>query len=336
MHEFLDLVLSGIVTGGIFAIVASGLVLTYQTTGIFNFSQGAIAFTVAYFYYQLNTGLHISAAISAVLSLFVLAPLLGLLLDRLLFRNLMTAPVYAQIVGTIGVYIALPALVKLIIDGFINGTLGLGIPSTTNGGYGLAAPGFGPHPPTVYHLIGGLNLNSDQLAVFAASIFAAVGLWVVIRRTRIGLEMRATVDKVELASLRGIEPGRVSATAWVLSVMLAGLGGLLIAPLFTLDDSIFTLVVFGSLGALALSRLQSIPIAFVGGLLIGVAQNLLAGYRATRSSFLGSVAGISTALPYVITLVLWYIWVALALDRPERRQMSRRGRITGRYVSYKA
>ena len=115
MNQFVNLVLSGLVTGAIYSIMASGLVLTYTTSGIFNFAHGAVAFATAYLYYQLNTGLGMPIVPSLIISVFMFAPLLGLLLDRILLRRLAKAPVYARIVGTIGLLVALPALVQWLV-----------------------------------------------------------------------------------------------------------------------------------------------------------------------------------------------------------------------------
>ena len=89
MREFWNLTFSGLVTGAIYSIMASGLVLTYTTSGIFNFAHGAVAFATAYLYYQLNTGLGVPDRARARSSaVFIFAPLLGLLLDRILLRRL--------------------------------------------------------------------------------------------------------------------------------------------------------------------------------------------------------------------------------------------------------
>jgi branched-subunit amino acid ABC-type transport system permease component len=130
----------------------------------------------------------------------------------------------------------------------------------------------------VNYKIAGVHLNSDQIAVFVVAALAAMVLWLVIRRTRVGLEMRAVVDRETLAGLRAVNSARTSAVAWIMTMVLAGLGGVLIAPLFQLQDFVFTLVVLGSLAAVVFGGLRSIPIAFAGGLLLGVIQNLVAGY----------------------------------------------------------
>ncbi len=306
MQKFWNLVISGAVTGAIYSIMASGLVLTYQTSGIFNFAHGAVAFSTAFFYYQLHSGQGIAIVPSAILSILVFAPLLGLALDRLLLRRLATAPVYARIVGTIGLLVALPAFMLWIVEAVGITVLGLDLPKVSDtASLGGAAPGLGPQPPEVFHPFSGINLDSDQLAVFIAGLFAAFILWFVIRRTRVGLQMRAVVDRESLASLRGVNPGRTSAVAWVLTMVLAGLGGVLIAPLFQLNDTLFTLVVLGSLAAVAVSGLRSIPIAFAGGLVLGILQNLVAGYGDDiLPRFVNELSGFRSAIPFILTLLI--------------------------------
>ena len=186
---------------------------------------------------------------------------------------------YARIVGTIGLLIALPNFILWLVVAVGNDVLDLGLAGQP-GHHRTACrcPASGPTPPTSYHPIGGVVLDSDQIAVFVGGRARGLVLWFVLRRTRVGLEMRAVVDREPLAGLRGVNPARTSAVAWMLSMMLAGLGGILIAPLFDLPDIAFTLVVLGSLAAVVLGGLRSIPIAFAGGLLLGVVQNLVAGY----------------------------------------------------------
>jgi ABC-type branched-subunit amino acid transport system ATPase component/branched-subunit amino acid ABC-type transport system permease component len=314
MDKFLSLVISGTVTGGIYSIMASGLVLTYTTSGIFNFAQGAIAFAVAYFYYQLNSsGMPIVPA--ATLSILVFAPLMGFALDRLLLRRLGEAPVYAKVVGTIGLLVAIPNLMQFAVVTVCNNIFHMGLAGNKADEQGLSTPGLGPTPAKVFHVINGVALTSDQIAVFAAALVAAIVLWVILRHTRIGLEMRAVVDRRHLAGLKGVSASKTSAVAWVLTTMLAGLGGILISPLFSLDPIAFTLVVLGSLAAVVLGGLRSIPIAFVGGLLLGVVQNLVAGYSTAYPGFIANLNGLSSAIPYVLVILL-----GLVVGRDRSRQ----------------
>ncbi len=319
MDTFLNLVISGIVTGAIYSIMASGLVLTYQTSGIFNFAHGAIAFATAYFYFQLHTGQGMPIVPAAILSVLIFAPLMGLALDAILLRRLASAPIYARIVGTIGLLVALPNLALWLVETLGDDVLKLGMPKVTDlAGSGGHAPGLGPDPSHVYHPFGwlglpNLHLNSDQLAVFIAAALSAALLWYVVRKTRAGLEMRAVVDRDSLAALRGINQSRSSQIAWILTMILAGLGGVLITPLFQLNPDLFTLVVLGSLAAVAISGLRSIPIAFVGGMVLGVVQNLVAGYKdSILPGFLDKISGLSSSVPFILTLVLLFF---IATDR---------------------
>jgi ABC-type branched-subunit amino acid transport system ATPase component/branched-subunit amino acid ABC-type transport system permease component len=302
----LSLVISGTVTGGIYSIMASGLVLTYTTSGIFNFAQGAIAFAVAYFYYQLNSG-GMPIVPAAILSILVFAPLMGFALDRLLLRRLAEAPVYARVVGTIGLLVAIPSFMQWVVVTIGNGIFHAGLVGNKAGEQGLLTPGLGPTPPKVFHVIQHVALTSDQLAVFVAALVSALVLWIVLRHTRIGLEMRAVVDRRHLAGLKGVSASKTSAVAWVLTTLLAGLGGVLISPLFSLDPIIFTLVVLGSLAAVILGGLRSIPIAVVGGVLLGVVQNLVAGYSTAYPAFIANLHGLSSAVPYLLVILLGLI-----------------------------
>jgi len=314
VQKFLNLVISGMVTGAIYSIMASGLVLTYQSSGVFNFAHAAVAFTSAYFYFQLNTGQSIPIVPSLVLTVFVFAPLLGLALDRIVLGRLAKAPMYARIVGTIGILVALPNLVQWLVDAVMVDWWGLDLTKLSEYGDsgGPIPPGIGPTPAEVYRFewlgLDGVNLNSNQLAVFIVAALVAVLLYLIIRRTRVGLEMRAQVDREALASLRGINPRRTSAIAWMLSMTLAGLGGVLIAPLFQLNDPTFLFVVFASLAAVALAGMRSIPLAFAAGLGLGVAQNLIAGYRRDIPwRFFNDLSGLESAVPYLILLAALFV-----------------------------
>jgi ABC-type branched-subunit amino acid transport system ATPase component/branched-subunit amino acid ABC-type transport system permease component len=312
VEKLLNLVISGAVSGAIYSVMASGLVLTYQSSGIFNFAHGAIAFATAYLYFQLHAatadgGLGWPIVPSAIVAIFVFAPLLGLLLDRILLRRLADAPVYARIVGTIGLLVAFPALVLWLVETLGNTVLELGLPTNVPG---FRPPGLGPVPSeVVWRPLSGVAINSDQLAVFLAAGAAALLLWAVLRHTRVGLEMRAGVDRRDLAGLRGVNSAKTSAVAWVLSMVLAGLGGVLIAPLFGLNDFDYTLVVLGSLAAVVAAGLRSIPLAFAAGLALGVLQNLVFGYA---PGFLTDISGFLSSIPFILTVVLLFF---LGFDR---------------------
>ncbi len=214
-----------------------------------------------------------------------------------------------------GLLVALPAAAQWLVVEVANGVFGLKLIGNTAITQGAPTPGIGPTPPHYFRFLRGVALNTDQLAVFVVAACAAVLLWYLLRRTRMGLEMRAVVDRDTLAGLRGINAHRTSAAAWVLSMVLAGLGGVLIAPLFILDPTIFEFVVLGSLAAVVFGGLRSLPITFAGGLLIGVVQNLVAGYSTVLPKAIGNLSGLQDSVPYLLVLVL-----GLILGRERGRQ----------------
>src|SRR5438876_5082530 len=115
MDQFVRDLVTGSVSGAIYALIAAGLVLTYASTGIFNLGYAGISFSAAFVYFQLNTGLGWPQWVSAALVILVYCPLLGLLLDVAIFRRLARATEAAQIVASVGVLLALPALCTFIV-----------------------------------------------------------------------------------------------------------------------------------------------------------------------------------------------------------------------------
>ncbi|HEX8804784.1 MAG TPA: ABC transporter permease, partial [Acidimicrobiales bacterium] len=295
MTEFWTLVVGGAVAGGLYAILASGVVLTYQTSGIFNFAHGAVAFATAFLFFQLDTGLGWNRAVAAVVAVLLFAPALGWTLDRVLFRRLAGAPTNVKLVVPIALLVAIPGLCLYVVDR-INAWFDADLPTQDQV---LAIPGLGPEPRRNWR-VNGISVNSDQLVVFAVALLAAGTLWLVLRHTRLGLRMRAVVDRRDLSGLRGIDADRTSGVAWMIGALLAGVAGVLLAPLFTLNAPTFTTVVLISTPAVVLARFRSLPVAFAGGLLIGVVQNLVVGY----ADWARTISGFRTAVPFILLFVL--------------------------------
>ncbi|WP_371618758.1 ATP-binding cassette domain-containing protein [Streptomyces sp. NBC_00454] len=291
MGDLLAFVLSGLVSGALYALLATGLVLSYSASGLFNFAHGATAYLCALTFYELHSGLGWPAVPAALLVVFVLAPGLGWALDRLMFRRLAQVGETAQIVATIGLLVALPAAglwaVELLEDA------GAPVKPAENQ-FGL--PGVGPSPAKAWQLTADVGIDSDQLITWVATAVVAVALWVLLRHTRLGLRLRAAVDNRSLTELRGIDADRLSSVAWMIASGLAGLAGVLATPLLGLSAHDFTLFLFVSATAAVIGRFASVPLAFAGGLGLGVLQNLVVGY----ASFADSITGFRTAVPFLI------------------------------------
>ncbi|WP_037658882.1 ABC transporter permease, partial [Streptomyces aurantiacus] len=291
MSDLLGFVLSGLVSGALYALLATGLVLSYSASGLFNFAHGATAYLCALAFYELHSGFGWPAVPTALLLVCVLAPALGWGLDRLMFRKLARVGETAQIVATIGLLVALPALGLWVVE--LLQDAGAPVKPAENQ-FGL--PGVGPSPARSWQLTDGVGVDSDQLITWVATAVVAVGLWILMRHTRLGLRMRAAVDNRSLVELRGISADRLSSVAWMLSSGLAGLAGVLATPLLGLSSHDFTLFLFVSATAAVLGRFLSVPLAFAGGLALGVLQNLVAGY----ADFAESITGFRTAVPFLL------------------------------------
>jgi ABC-type branched-subunit amino acid transport system ATPase component/branched-subunit amino acid ABC-type transport system permease component len=293
--EFLAFLVAGGVSGSFYAIMASGLVLSYSTSGVFNFAYGAIAYVVALLYYELNTGLHWSIVPSVLVSVFVFAPALGLVLDRVMFRRLASAGTTPQIVATVCLSVALPALAVFAVGSLINDAH-WDLADIDNI---LTVPGLGPTPPVAYSLGNAASINTDQVAALVAAICAGGLLWFVTQRTTIGLEMRATVDQRALAGLRKVNPDRSSGIAWASATALAGLTGVLAAPIISLQSNNFTALMLVSAAAAVCARFRSIPIAFAAGIGLGLVQDIVAGYLGPHVS----INGFAGAVPFCALLL---------------------------------
>ncbi|MFF2773845.1 ATP-binding cassette domain-containing protein [Streptomyces sp. NPDC058052] len=291
MGDLLGFVLSGLVSGALYALLATGLVLSYSASGLFNFAHGATAYLCALAFYELHSGFGWPAVPTALLLVCGVAPGLGWALDRLMFRKLARAGEAAQIVATIGLLVALPAAGLWLVE--LLERAGAPVQPAENQ-FGL--PGVGPSPAVSWQPLDGVGVDSDQLITWIATALAAAGLWLLMRHTRLGLRLRAAVDDRTLTELRGISADRLSSIAWMLSSGLAGLAGVLATPLLGLSAHDYTLFLFVSATAAVLGRFVSVPLAFAGGLGLGVLQNLVAGY----ASFTDDITGFRTAVPFLI------------------------------------
>lgn len=283
----LQFVIAGLVTGGVYAIAATGLVITYTSSGILNFAFGAIAYFVARFYYYLHTQQNWGIAPSAVLSILVLAPAIGVLLYVVLFRHMRLSSPLIKVVATIGLLVAIPGLATWI---FGNGPI-------------QTAPGLAWNPNAVYHFLG-VPIDQNELIVLVCIAATVVIGGLFLRYTEVGLKVRAMVDSPAMTDLSGSSPTAIAVGVWAVATFFAGLAGVLIAPLNGLDPSQFTLLIAASFAAVVAARLRNLPVAVVVGLLMGVATSLIQRYLPSNSQW---TTGLINAIPFiVIALFLIY------------------------------
>ena len=294
MEQLVNLTLSGAVTGGIFALIAAGLTLSYASTGIFNFAYGAIAFTAGFVFYELHVGLGWPALAAAAFVVAVCAPVLGALLNFAVLRPLGRSNDVAKIMGTIGLLIALPALARwLVLRGIEQ--LHWNIP---DGESVQAQAGIWRTPPYSW-TAAGVRITSNDVVILGCVAAAAVGLYLLLQHSRTGLQMRAVVDRPDLAALRGVSEGRTSYIAWIVGSSLAALAGVAGAPYFgplmAQRYADFTLI---AAAAVVVARMRSVPVAVAAGIGLGIAKNYVAEY----ATFARDIQGFENAVPFVVML----------------------------------
>jgi ABC-type branched-subunit amino acid transport system ATPase component/branched-subunit amino acid ABC-type transport system permease component len=287
--DVLEHAVRGVPMGCAFALLAVGLVLAHRTSGVFNLAFAAQAYVSAAVFYVVRKDQGWPLVPAAVLAIGVVAPALGLALERALFRHLRRAPALARTVTALGLLVTIPELVQLA----------LGDDLRTN------PPPLWPVERTDEWLWpegSRFVLDAGQVVTIGATAVVAAALWVLLRWTALGLRMRAVVESARMAELAGVDADRVSMAAWALSSTLAGLAGVLLAPLFAalLPLDFFTLLV-AALAACVVGRLASVPLAFAGGIGLGALQAVLAGWLPTDSVL---ATGLRPGLPFVVLFLL--------------------------------
>lgn len=302
MTDFLEFAIRGIPIGCVFALMAIGIVLVYKTAGVLNLAFAAQAYTSAAVYFQVRKEWGWPNVPAFVLAVVVVAPLIGLLLDRFLFRYLRTAPPLSRLVTSLGLLVAIPELVKIL---FFSPDAYFGPGTTFNN---FAPPSIAPNPLRLYDF-GPFTLDGNQVTTILITVVVVVGLTLLFRYTQIGLRMRAVVESPRLTQLQGINADRVSSVAWMLSSFIAGLAGVLLAPLFAqvTSENYVTLLV-AALAAAAFGGLTSIPLTFAGGVLLGTIQSVLSGYLPLDSVL---ATGLRPALPFFTLFALLLFWPLL-------------------------
>jgi len=273
---------SGVAIGSVLAVAASGLVLTYTASGILNLAHGAVGMFLAFVYWELRVNRDLPTPLALLLVLGLVAPLLGIVIERLVVRRLRHAPLVAQIAATVGLMLALmgiagatwrPATVSRSLPAFF-------------GSAGFAAPG-------------GIVVTWHRLIAVAVALVAAAALWVLLYRTRLGVLMRAVVDDPELAASNGVRPWLVSAAAWAIGAVTAGVAGILLAPEVTFAVEPLTLLVVDAFAAAVIGRLRSLPLTWLGGLVLG----LLNAYALTFLDLGGRWSNVRPAIPMILLFV---------------------------------
>ena len=283
MQDFLPFIVIGLTAGSVYGLAGTGLVLTYKTSGVFNFAYGAIAAVAAYVFYWLHVQEGMSWQLAALLCLVVLGPLMGLLLE-LLTRMLSEVGTQYQIVGMIGLTLG------------IAGVLTLWGNSWSDPGQYVQFPDF---LPTETFTVFDVNVGYNQLITMLIALVSAIGLYLFFRWSRLGVGMRAVVDNPDLVNISGTNPLRVRRWAWVIGTTFAAMSGLLLGPTVGLSVTLLILLVVQAFGAAAVGYFSNLPLTYIGGLLIGIAAALSTKYI-NDITWLG---GLPPSIPFIVLFV---------------------------------
>ncbi len=287
MEQFLGFAIPGIPYGCSFAIVAVGLVLTYQATGVFNFAFGAQAFASAFVMAWLvqDHGFPVWAAF--LLAVVVLAPALGLFFDRFLFSKIPNTNNMAKVVTGLALLVGIPTLLPVIFG--------------NNNFYNPPQILFGTR---VYFTVASAPITGailNAVIVTAVVLLLLVGL---LRFTGLGLQMRGAVESRRLVQLEGVNAGGVVSVAWMVSSLLAGLAGVLLAPSYhEVSSQAFITLTVAAIAAAAVGVLRSMPVAAAAGVLMGVIEVAVQGYLPSTGGWSVIQQAVVPSFPFIVLVV---------------------------------
>lgn len=249
---YLNGVLVGIFTGGAYALVAVSITLMYRSTGFLSFAHAGFASLGAYVYADFAGPKGYPRPLAALIAIG-LTTVFGLGTERVL-RPVRNAPAATKMIATLGIVQLITALI-LIFYGFAP----------------TSAPLLLPDGSVV---IGSLRISYQQTAVLVIAAVAAIGLGWFLRATRFGTAIRAVAGNPDAARLMGVSLTQVGRFNWGLGAALAGTAGVLLAPLAPITAATFTLLLAKALTATLVGGLVSLPLTFLGGLGVGIADSL--------------------------------------------------------------
>jgi ABC-type branched-subunit amino acid transport system ATPase component/branched-subunit amino acid ABC-type transport system permease component len=275
----LPFIIIGVVTGAVYGLAAVGLVLTYKTSGVFNFAHGAVAAAAAYIFYSLHVQGGMAWPLAAVIAVFGFGTIAALAFERFA-KATGRSSLALRVAGTVGVLLIIEAVIVLVY----------GTEETRTVPVFLAHGGFD---------IGSTTVENAQAITVAIALISTAALSLYFRFARAGAAMRAVVESPDLLEISGTSATRVRRLAWLIGTCFACASGVLLSSALPLDPVQLTLLVVSAYGAAAIGAFSSLPLTFAGGLAIGIAASLSTKYFTT-----GLLAGIPPSIPFIVLFVV--------------------------------
>jgi len=286
----IHVVVSGLATGSIYALMAISLVIIYNATRTLNFAQGEMLMISTFVGWAVYQRAKLPLAVVMLIAV-VAAALLAWAIERAIIRHAISATHFDVLIITLGLSLMLrsAAGVAWTHDDFP-------FPSF-----------FGDRPMAV----GPVRLAPVSLGIIGASLALMAALWVLFTRTRLGRAMRAVAQNQRAARLMGISVERVYSASWVLAAVVGAIAGVLIAPVIFLSSKMGIVVINGFIAAV-LGGFGSMPGAVVGGMLLGVIENLAPLYLPSS---------IKHSVPFILLIVILLIRPGGVVGRVARRKV---------------
>jgi len=310
VSNFLQYTIFGVMLGAGYAIAATGLVVTYTTSGVFNFAQGAVGMVAAFCYWELVAAHNVPVLLALVIILVIGASIAGGLVERVLMRRLHGASAERPVMVTLGLLVILTGMATLVWS-----------PTTERQVNNMVSGQF--------RLVG-INIQYQEVLIIGVALAVALGLRALFYSTRTGYALRAVVDDPELLAMSGASPNRMSQYGWILGFMMAALAGVLLAPTETTGISIesTTLLVVNGYAAAIVGRLKNIPVTFAAAIVIGLAENYVINYILPHLSQ-NLQPDITYALPMVFLFVALVTLPSVRLRAVGRLTTVRAPRVAG-------
>jgi branched-chain amino acid transport system permease protein len=283
-------VVSGLATGAIYALMGLALVIIYNATRTLNFAQGDMLMVSAFVGWSAYGGLGLPLWAAALCAIAASA-LLAFVIERLVIRRAISATHWDVLIITLGLSLMLRATAGLV---------------WTHDEFPF--PSFFEAQPVA---LGAVRLAPSSLGILGASLTAMALLWLLFTRTRLGRAMRAVAQNQTAARLVGVSVERVYASAWVLAAVVGAVAGILVAPVIFLSSKMGLIVISGFTAAV-IGGFGSMPGAVLGGMLLGVIENLAPLYLPS---------GIRYSVPFLVLIAILVVRPAGLLGRVERRKV---------------
>ncbi len=280
MIGFLQQAITGLMVGSLYALVGAAVVLVYKSTHVVSLAHGQLVAFGALFFWLFLGGLGLPLWVSLIPA-FILTALLGLMIERLTLRPLIGQPLFAAFLMTFAIFILLEGAYVLYLKG--------------------GSRSLPPFLPTGNLVIHGLSIPINQLVSFCVAILLFVGLSLVFKYTKLGLGMRATAEDHQLAQSAGIKVRNIFSYIWILSALVAAVGGIATANVMDIYYMLPYIGINGLIVAIC-GGLDSLLGALMVGLLLGVVENVGAGYL---DPLVGG--GVKDVAAYVVLLLVLLI-----------------------------